>query len=91
MAWVRYDDGFPKHPKVRKAAALVGGRYGRARVIAVHMEATSYCNSHSTDGFIDDVAVKEELTSDPQARDILRTFALGVPALERGNGRIAPI
>ena len=76
MAWVRYDDGFPRHPKVVRASKLIGGKFAKARLLGVHLEATCYCNKHATDGFIPDDVVNEELTSDPQAREILRICAL---------------
>jgi len=76
MAWVRYDDGFARHPKVIKAAKLIGGKFAKSRLLGLHLEATSYCNSHATDGFIADVVMDEELTSDPDARELLRICAL---------------
>lgn len=51
--WVRVDDKFTRSRKVKRAGALLGPR-GRARVIAVWLDAMSYCNGHLTDGFFPD-------------------------------------
>lgn len=46
MGWIRYDDGFPSHPKllgIDRLQALAGW---------LHFRATCYCEQHLTDGFV---------------------------------------
>lgn len=73
MAWVRYDQGFPRHPKVRRAARVLGSN-GLGRVLAVHLEATCYCNEHLTDGHIDH-SIAKLFESDRHPIQVLRVFA----------------
>ena len=73
MAWVRYDQGFPRHPKVRRAARLLGAN-GLGRVLAVHLEVTCYCNEHLTDGRIDN-SIAKLMESDRDPIQVLRVFA----------------
>lgn len=86
MPWVRYDDRFTKHPKVRKAAKLLGGKFGLGRVVALHHEATEYCNVHLTDGFLSrENAV--ELDCDPDPIEVMNVLALkSVRLAERVRG-----
>lgn len=43
MAWVRLDDGFAQHPKLKKAGPLG---------IAMQVAGLCYCNQYLTDGYI---------------------------------------
>lgn len=59
MAWLKVDDKFPSHPKVRRAAVILASgdagpaaKLARARVLAVWLEAACYAAEHSTDGFV---------------------------------------
>lgn len=48
-------DNFPTHPKILKAAALLGGRPDdRARAIALYVAALGYARHHLTDGVVPD-------------------------------------
>lgn len=86
MAWVRYDDRFTKHPKVRKAGKLLGGRYGLTRVVAFHHEATEYCNVHLTDGLLTREAIVE-FDCDPNPIEVVNVLALkSVRLVQRVRG-----
>lgn len=43
MVWVRFDDGFPEHPKIARVGAF--GAW-------LHIQAVSYSNRNLTDGFV---------------------------------------
>lgn len=58
---------------MRRAARLLGTN-GLGRVLAVHFEATCYCNEHLTDGRLDNSIVKL-LESDRDPIQVFRVFA----------------
>lgn len=61
MAWVKLDDQFYSHPKVRRA------RKADLAALGLHMVALSYCGAHLTDGAVDDLFV-EEIVPNPAKR-----------------------
>lgn len=75
MAWVRVDDRMARGPKVKRAAAALGGKFPRRRVLAVWLEAMSYCNLNTTDGFIPDFEVVD--IEDERAADVFAAMAKG--------------
>ena len=54
MPWLRVDEKFSRGRKVKRAARHLGGRQARGRVLAVWVDAMSYCALHLTDGFYPD-------------------------------------
>lgn len=72
--WVRVDDGFMEHPKVTRAAELLG-RGGLGRVVAVWLEAQCYCARNLTDGYISAMRARGFLT-DKRPLDVLEVMAL---------------
>ena len=66
--WVKLDDQFINHPKVFAAAEHLKGRHARGRAIAIFVAAVSYANSHLTDGFIADSAIRDFTLDDEPAR-----------------------
>lgn len=82
MAWVRVDEKFSRGPKVKRAARILGGRNGRARVLAVWLDAMSYCNLNLTDGEFPD----DELDTLPDA-DPVSVFE----AMARGDDARGPM
>jgi hypothetical protein len=72
--WVKVDDGFPEHPKVREAGRHLG-TYGRGRVIAVWQVAMCYCNRNLTDGFIDEATVRTWTLFDRRPLDVALVMA----------------
>lgn len=58
MAWVRVDEKFTSGPKAKRAAMKLGGKFPRRRILSVWLEAMSYCNLHTTDGFVPDYEVE---------------------------------
>jgi len=54
MPWLRVDEKFSRGRKVKRAAKVLGGRHARARVLAVWLDAMSYCTLNLTDGFYPD-------------------------------------
>lgn len=80
MAWVKVDDRFTRGPKCKRAARhLGGGKRERARVLAVWLDAMSYCNTYLTDGFFPD----HEMVNLPDSRpaDVFAAMAHGDDAL----------
>lgn len=56
MAWVRLDDGFPRHRKVRELRRDVVAKW-------LHVVAICHCGEHLTDGRVDELAF-EQITYD---------------------------
>lgn len=79
MAWVRVDDKMARGPKVKRAAAKLGGRFPRRRVLAVWLEAMSYCNLNLTDGFVPDFEVAD--IEDEKPADVFKAMAVNDSAL----------
>lgn len=75
MAWVRVDDKFSNGPKVKRAAAALGGVFPRRRVLSVWLEALSYCNLHTTNGFIPDYEIATFEDENPAA--VIEAMAIG--------------
>lgn len=68
MAWVKVDDKMSRGPKVKRAAAVLGNvRKTRGRILAVWLDAMSYCNLQLTDGFLPDHEVDDLADVDPPA------------------------
>ena len=55
MAWVRLDDQFAQHPKIKTAGPLG---------LAMQVAGLCYCNQYLTDGYIPDAAVPSLLHLD---------------------------
>lgn len=75
MAWVKVDDKFSSGPKVKRAAAVLGGSFPRRRVLSVWLEALSYCNLHTTNGFIPDYEIATFEDENPTA--VIEAMAVG--------------
>jgi hypothetical protein len=75
MAWVRFDDGFPEHPKVDAAGGDAAW---------LHVCAISYCNRALTDGFIKRERVR--LLSDRKAPYRLAARLVEVGLWEEADG-----
>lgn len=73
MAWVRVDDKMALGPKVKRAAAKLGGKFPRRRVLAVWLQAMSYCNLNLTDGFVPDFEVAD--IEDERPADVFTAMA----------------
>lgn len=58
MSWVRVDDGMPEHPKVFRAATVLGGPHCYARVISILIQASSFASRNLTDGFLPTAVVQ---------------------------------
>ncbi len=65
MAWVKVDDKFARGRKVKRAARLLGGKRARGRVLAVWLDAMSYCNLNLTDGAFPDDELDELPDANP--------------------------
>lgn len=52
MAWVRLDDGFPRHRKVRELRRDVVAKW-------LHVVALCHCAEHLTDGLVDEIALEQ--------------------------------
>lgn len=72
--WVRVDDGFIQHPKVTRAAELLG-KGGLTRVVAVWLEAMCFSARNLTDGYISDIYARGFVT-DKRPLDVLTVMAL---------------
>lgn len=55
MAWVRLDDHFAQHPKIKMAGPLG---------LAMQVAALCYCNQYLTDGYLPDAAIPSLLHLD---------------------------
>jgi hypothetical protein len=66
MAWVKVDDKFSRGRKVKRAARILGGRNARARILAVWLDAMSYCNLNLTDGLLPDDEIDTLPDNNPQ-------------------------
>lgn len=75
MPWLKVDDKFSRGRKVKRAANALGGRHARARVLAVWVDAMSYCAMHLTDGFYPDFEMDELPDQNPRA--VFTAMALG--------------
>lgn len=51
MAWVRLDDGFPRHRKVQELGRDIAAKW-------LHVVALCYCGEHLTDGLVDEIALR---------------------------------
>lgn len=52
MAWVRIDDQFPRHRRVRELRRDVAAKW-------LHVVALCHCGEHLTDGYIDELALEQ--------------------------------
>lgn len=52
MAWIRLDDGFPRHRKVRELRRDVVAKW-------LHVVALCHCGEHLTDGLVDEIALEQ--------------------------------
>ncbi len=75
MPWLKVDDKFTCGPKVKRAARVLGGRSARARVLAVWLDAMSYCAMHLTDGFYPDYELDELPDANPE--EVFTAMAVG--------------
>jgi len=75
MAWVRVDDKMARGPKVKRAAAMLGGKFPRRRILSVWLEAMSYCNLNLTDGFVPDYEVAD--LEDERPAEVFRCMSAG--------------
>lgn len=76
MAWVKVDDKFSRGRKVKRAAReLGGGKKARARVLALWLDAMSYCNLNLTDGFFPDDELDE--LPDAKPREVFDAMSIG--------------
>ena len=83
MAWVKVDDNFTRGRKAKRAARILGGgRKALGRVIAVWLDALSYCNRHLSDGLYPHDEVDD--LPDPKPEEVLAAMAEG----EEGLGPI---
>lgn len=68
------DDKLPRHPKIMKAGALLGGGDGPARALAMFLDGLSYTRSYLTDGMVPDQFVAgSSLVREPL--DVARVLA----------------
>lgn len=51
MAWVKLDDGFPRHRRVQELGRDTVAKW-------LHVTALCYCSEHLTDGLVDAVALR---------------------------------
>ena len=51
MSWLRIDDAFPNHPKVWKAAEILGSQ-NRGRILAAWLDCAAYVSRYQLDGVI---------------------------------------
>jgi len=75
VAWVRVDDKMARGPKVKRAAAMLGGKLPRRRILSVWLEAMSYCNLNLTDGFVPDYEVAD--LEDERPAEVFRCMSAG--------------
>lgn len=52
MSWIRLDDGFPRHRRVRELRKDIVAKW-------LHVVALCHCGEHLTDGFIDEIALEQ--------------------------------
>ena len=85
MSWLRVDDGFVGHPKLVRAASMVSPN-GRARCIALWIEALTFCSRYLTDGRF---SLEESISFASEARPkrVLNALVIGglLDRLEDGS------
>lgn len=90
MAWVRVDDKMARGPKVNRAAMALGGKFPRRRVLAVWLQAMSYCNLYTTDGFFPDFELSN--IEDERPVEVFTAMSVGDSSLgaivERDDARL---
>jgi len=83
--WLKVDDRFIRHPKVRAAASTLGGRRALGRVVALWLEVALYSADQLTDGFFPDFEIDHSRV-EPKPREVIAALVSAGLAHQEADG-----